>query len=147
MNKNSTASNTAGALRLQAYRQRLRAEELCRVEILLPKETRTAVRQIAQREGTRYLETVSALAQLGLETYNKQITPERSVSAAEQRSLLRTVPEAQFAALNYAASFSNTCATSAIGEIDALTPMTVDENDKDHSPLARFLKSRKGGLT
>ena len=147
MNKNSSVSNTAGALRLQAYRQRLRAEELSRVEILLPKETRTAVQQIAQKEGARYLETVSALAQLGLEEYNKQTTPERLISTVEQCSLLRTVPEAQFAALNCAISVSNNCVPSAINQNDAFASMTVDENDKDPSPLARFLKSRKGGLT
>jgi len=128
----SKPNTTGGALRLQAYRRRLNESDLVRAEILLPRSVRDAVQAIAKVEGVKYLETVSALAQMGLETYQgyaSTLSPtEGLIGTQALRSFQASEQNCFAASMNFASSVTgsaSSCAPSA------------------SSPLARFLKSRK----
>lgn len=145
MANHNTTKTMSGALRLQAYRQRLKKEELARVEILLPEETCAAMQRIASKEGAKYLETVSALAQLGLEAYNDKVATTAVASVSVNECALTN------SCGLFAASSNTTPAlvASSFNAAAGLPVLSARENveEKEQSPLARFLKSRKGGLT
>jgi hypothetical protein len=123
---------TGGALRLQAYRRRLNESDLVRAEILLPRSVRDAIQAIAKTEGAKYLETVSALAQMGLETYQgyaSTVSPSEGLAGTHAlRSCSALAPQSYAASANFASAVTGSALSSA-----ALAS----------SPLARFLKSRK----
>ncbi len=136
-------TGTPGALRLKAYRQRLREGELARVEILLPKPVRTAAQAIAEREGAKYLETVSALTQLGLETYETQRAHEEAASLAAETALRGfTAPAVASFASN---ALSLTAAAGASPGLLRTASLHQATTSSVASPLARFLKARKEG--
>jgi hypothetical protein len=146
-----TLPQSAGARRLQSYRRRLREEELARVEILLPKTVREAAQGIADAEGARYLETVSALTQLGLETYQAQ-TGEPLLNAVSAFAESLGALEAPANAL-YATNSVQPASFSAVRSFASpLRAQSLASHSSNRSavfgatsPLARFLKARKEG--
>jgi hypothetical protein len=146
--KNLTTSR--GALRLQAYRRRLREDELVRTEIVLPKTAREAAQAIATAEGAGYLETVSALTQLGLEVYQQQASTNLLRSSLMGASFATASPEASVgpkppselrAMMAFSASVQNAQASIPSSPTLSVTP----PNPGTTSPLSRFLKARKEG--
>jgi hypothetical protein len=128
----SKPTTTGGALRLQAYRRRLNESDLVRAEVLLPRSVRDAVQAIAKAEGVKYLETVSALAQMGLEAYQgyaSTLSPSKGLAGTHAlRSCSAMEPQSFAASANFAS---------------AVTVSALSSASLASSPLARFLKSRK----
>ena len=127
-----------------------------RTEILLPKPARDSIQAIAQSEGTRYLETVSALAQLGLATYQGQAAdwnmghtslypptePQGGVLRSAFNTALAGTPAcAPTSAIDFASDAGGLPAEPLFGATaSAVAPAPAAPRT---SPLARFLKSRK----
>jgi hypothetical protein len=143
--KAKSKTSSSGALRLQAYRRRLREGDLVRTEIVLPKTVRDVAQGIADSEGVGYLETVSALAQLGLETYQQQTSAKASCySPAETGHALRGLSLAS-AAPSPVSALAASMAFSANVQSAQLVSNKAMANPGLTSPLARFLKARKEG--
>lgn len=141
MAKNSDTPSNSSSARLAAYRSRLKAENVSRVEILLPEPVCSAVQDIAKSHGTRYLETVSALAQLGLETYSSTVAVAKA-SNMEPASLSNVAVSAFSAGFSPTTqSLTNNVSTGrTLGCTSSTEPLS-----NSISPLARFLKARKEG--
>jgi hypothetical protein len=132
MSETRIPTSSSGVLRLQAYRRRLIESERTRTEILLPNSVRDAVQCIAKAEGAGYLDTVSALAQMGLETYQGLATTANLASSA---SPLRA---AFVGSSDLGASANFGCLSAQSASITDTQPA-----QSPGSPLSRFLKSRK----
>jgi hypothetical protein len=134
MSETRIPTSSSGVLRLQAYRRRLIESERTRTEILLPNSVRDAIQGIAKAEGAGYLDTVSALAQMGLETYQGLATTALASSAGSASPLRAAFVGSS--ELGAAANFGCLSAQSA-SITDAQPAQSLG------SPLSRFLKSRK----
>ena len=141
MTKNNDTPSNSSSARLAAYRSRLKAENVSRVEILLPEPVCSAAQDIAKSHGARYLETVSALAQLGLEAYSSTVAAAKAPGMEPAAFSNVAVSALSVGFSPTTQSLANNVSTGrTLGCIASPEPLS-----NDISPLARFLKARKEG--